>query len=60
MSQIDSYSRDVSGEKEFGFAQSIKVGDTIYVSGQLSHDAEGTFLYPNDLSAQLPAGLVQP
>ncbi|MEU4778997.1 RidA family protein [Micromonospora sp. NPDC023633] len=53
MSQIDTYSHDVSGEKEFGFAQSIKVGDTIYVSGQLSHDAEGTFLYPDDLGAQL-------
>ncbi|MFI6956608.1 RidA family protein [Nocardia sp. NPDC050408] len=53
MTAIDSYSHDVSGEKEFGFAQSIKVGDTIYVSGQLSHDDEGNFLYPGDFDAQL-------
>jgi hypothetical protein len=24
-------------EKEYGYAQAVKVGDTIYVSGQLSH-----------------------
>lgn len=43
MTAIDSYSHDVSGEKEFGFAQAIKVGDTIYVSRQLSHDDEDNF-----------------
>ncbi|MFJ8713486.1 RidA family protein [Streptomyces violaceus] len=53
MPAIDSYSHDVSGEREFGFAQAIKVGDTIYVSGQLSHDDEGNFLHPNDFDAQL-------
>ncbi|MGI5194127.1 RidA family protein [Streptomyces sp. CA-288835] len=53
MSTIDSYSHNVSGEKEFGFAQAIKVGDTIYVSGQLSHDDEGNFLHPGDFDAQL-------
>ncbi|MFE2941460.1 RidA family protein [Streptomyces sp. NPDC059255] len=53
MTAIDSYSHDVSGEKEFGFAQAIKVGDTIYVSGQLSHDEEGNFLHPDDFDAQL-------
>jgi 2-iminobutanoate/2-iminopropanoate deaminase len=53
MTAIDSYSHDVSGEKEFGFAQAIKVGDTIYVSGQLSHDEQGNFLYPGDFDAQL-------
>ncbi|GHA11096.1 RidA family protein [Streptomyces purpurascens] len=53
MTAIDSYSHDVSGEKEFGFAQAIKVGETIYVSGQLSHDAAGNFLHPGDFDAQL-------
>jgi hypothetical protein len=33
MTAIDSYSHDVSGEKDFGFAQPTKVGDTIYVLG---------------------------
>jgi len=31
-------------EKEFGYAQAVKVGDTIYVSGQLSHDDEGNMV----------------
>jgi enamine deaminase RidA (YjgF/YER057c/UK114 family) len=53
MTAIDSYSHDVSGEKEFGFAQAIKAGDTIYVSGQLSHDEEGNFIHANDFDAQL-------
>ncbi|MFH8500646.1 RidA family protein [Streptomyces coeruleorubidus] len=53
MTAIDSYSHGVSGEREFGFAQAIKVGETIYVSGQLSHDDEGNFLYPDDFDAQL-------
>lgn len=52
MTTIDSFSHDVTGEKEFGFAQAIKVGDTIYISGQLSHDEHGDFLHANDLSGQ--------
>jgi 2-iminobutanoate/2-iminopropanoate deaminase len=53
MTTIDSYSHGVSGEREFGFAQAIKAGETIYVSGQLSHDEEGTFIHPDDFDAQL-------
>ena len=53
MTTINSYSHNVSGEREFGFAQAIKVGKTIYVSGQLSHDEEGNFLHPDDFDAQL-------
>jgi enamine deaminase RidA (YjgF/YER057c/UK114 family) len=53
MTAIDSYSHNVSGEDEFGFAQAIKVGETIHVSGQLSHDEEGNFLHPGDFDAQL-------
>ena len=52
MSTIATYSHNVSGEKEFGFAQAIKAGDTIYVSGQLSHDAQGEFLFADDLGSQ--------
>ncbi|MDQ0577232.1 RidA family protein [Agromyces albus] len=52
MSTIDTFSHDVSGEKEFGFAQAIKVGDTIYISGQLSHDDKGDFLHADDLDGQ--------
>jgi enamine deaminase RidA (YjgF/YER057c/UK114 family) len=31
-------------EKEYGYAQAVKVGDTIYLSGQLSHDDEGNLV----------------
>lgn len=36
----------VPWEDDYGYAQAIKIGDTIYVSGQLSHDAEGNFIAP--------------
>lgn len=42
-------SKDAKGmgmpwEADYGYAQAVKVGDTIYVSGQLSHDDEGNFV----------------
>lgn len=39
LASVQSYNYNVSDEREFGFAEAIKVGETIYVSGQLSHDA---------------------
>ncbi len=53
MTSVHSYSHNVSGEREFGFAQATKVGETIYVSGQLSHDDEGNFVGANDFDAQV-------
>lgn len=53
MTSINSYSHNVSGEKDFGFAQAIKAGDTIYISGQLSHDADGEFIGANDFDTQI-------
>ncbi len=31
-------------ETDYGYAQAIKVGDTIYLSGQLSHDDQGNLV----------------
>jgi len=39
----------VPWEDAFGFAQAIKVGDTIRVSGQLSHDEEENLIAPASL-----------
>jgi enamine deaminase RidA (YjgF/YER057c/UK114 family) len=36
-------------EDTFGYAQAIRVGDTIYLSGQLSHDDEGNIVGPAPL-----------
>lgn len=43
--------KDVKGmgmpwEDTYGYAQAVKVGDTIYISGQLSHDAQGNIVGP--------------
>jgi enamine deaminase RidA (YjgF/YER057c/UK114 family) len=36
-------------EDQYGYAQAVKVGDTIYLSGQLSHDDEGNMVAPAPL-----------
>lgn len=52
--------KEVSGfgmpwEDAYGYAQAVKVDDTLYVSGQLSHDAEGNLVgaAPPDMEAQM-------
>src|SRR5215213_6451142 len=40
-------------EKEYGYVQAAKVGDTIYVSGQVSHDEEGNIVGLKDIDAQM-------
>ena len=41
----------VAWEKAFGYVQAVKVKDTIYISGQLSHDGEGALVAPAGLDA---------
>jgi enamine deaminase RidA (YjgF/YER057c/UK114 family) len=38
---------------EKDYAQSVKVGDTIYLSGQVSHDDKGNLVGPGDMEVQL-------
>jgi len=40
-------------EKEYGYAQAVKVGDTIFLSGQVSHDDEGKIVGLRDMEAQM-------
>ena len=47
-----AFHKDVKGfglpwEESYGFAQAVKVGDTIYVSGQLGLDDQGNMIYSN-------------
>jgi enamine deaminase RidA (YjgF/YER057c/UK114 family) len=42
-------SKDLKGsgmpwEEQYGYVQAVKVDDTIYVSGQLSHDGRGNMV----------------
>ncbi|MBO1904047.1 RidA family protein [Microvirga sp. 3-52] len=46
---VNAANHGVAWEKAYGYAQAIKVKDTIYVSGQLSHDAAGNLVAPADL-----------
>jgi enamine deaminase RidA (YjgF/YER057c/UK114 family) len=39
----------VPWETAYGYAQAIRVGDTIHVSGQLSHDEKGNLIAPASL-----------
>ncbi len=41
----------VAWEDIFGYVQAVQVKDTIYVSGQLSHDGEGRLVAPAELDA---------
>ena len=40
-------------EDVYGYAQGIKVDDTIYLSGQVSHDDEGNPVDEGDMEAQM-------
>jgi enamine deaminase RidA (YjgF/YER057c/UK114 family) len=42
-------------ENEYGYSQAVKVGDTIYLSGQVSHDDEGNVLGEGDMEVQMRA-----
>jgi len=49
----ETKSLDMPWEKEYGYAQAVKVGDTIYVSGQVSHDDKGNIVGRGDMKAQM-------
>ena len=43
----------VSWEQEYNYSQAVKVGDTIYLSGQVSHDEAGDIVGVGDMEAQM-------
>ena len=40
----EAKSLGMSWEKEYGYSQAVKVDNTIYVSGQVSHDDKGNLV----------------
>ena len=40
-------------EKEYGYSQAVKVDNTIYVSGQVSHDDKGNIIGRGDMQVQM-------
>ncbi|GAA2384006.1 Rid family hydrolase [Streptomyces coeruleofuscus] len=53
MTTIDVYDHAIPAEAHFGYAQAIRSGDLIHVSGQLSFDEAGGFRPEDDVAAQL-------
>jgi enamine deaminase RidA (YjgF/YER057c/UK114 family) len=45
----ETHGLDVPWEETYGYAQAVRVGDTIYVAGQLSHDDAGNLVGPAPL-----------
>ena len=40
-------------EKEYGYSQAVKVDNTIYLSGQVSHDDKGDIVGRGDMETQM-------
>ena len=40
-------------EREFGYSQGVKVGDTIYLAGQVSHDDTGHIVGHGNMEVQM-------
>jgi 2-iminobutanoate/2-iminopropanoate deaminase len=51
----DSRALGMPWEEEYGYAQAVKVGDTIYIAGQVSHDDDGQILGVGDMVTQMRA-----
>jgi 2-iminobutanoate/2-iminopropanoate deaminase len=49
----EAKSLGMSWEKEYGYSQAVKVDNTIYVSGQVSHDDKGNIVGLGDMEAQM-------
>jgi len=43
----------MSWEKEYGYSQAVKVDNTIYVSGQVSHDDKGNIVGQGNMEVQM-------
>ncbi len=49
----ESKSLGMPWENEYGYSQAVKVDNTIYVSGQVSHDDKGNIVGPENMEIQM-------
>ncbi len=49
----EAKSLGMSWEKEYGYSQAVKVDNTIYVSGQVSHDDKGNVVGRGDIEMRM-------
>lgn len=49
----EAKSLEMPWEKEYGYSQAVKVDNTIYISGQVSHDDEGRVVGQGNMEVQM-------
>ncbi|MEU7062592.1 RidA family protein [Streptomyces sp. NPDC051578] len=49
----DHFGFGVPWEESYGYSQAVRAGDTVYISGQLSHDAAGNLVGVGDFETQV-------
>lgn len=49
----ETASLNMPWEQEYGYSQAVRVGDTIYLSGQVSHDDTGKIFGLGDMETQM-------
>ena len=49
----ETVSLNMPWEQEYGYSQAVRVGDTIYLSGQVSHDDTGKIIGLGDMETQM-------
>ncbi|MFB7476873.1 RidA family protein [Kitasatospora sp. NPDC056184] len=52
-SQVKAFGFGMPWESLYGYSQAVQVGETVYVSGQLSHDRHGDFVGAGDFELQV-------
>ncbi|MER6620788.1 MULTISPECIES: RidA family protein [unclassified Streptomyces] len=52
-SQVKTFGFGMPWESSYGYSQAVQAGDTVYVSGQLSHDRHGDFVGAGDFGLQV-------
>jgi enamine deaminase RidA (YjgF/YER057c/UK114 family) len=55
--QAKTFGFGVPWESAFTYSQALQAGDTLYISGQLSHDKEGNFVGAGDFELQAKTAL---
>jgi 2-iminobutanoate/2-iminopropanoate deaminase len=55
--QAKTFGFGVPWESQFGYSQAMQVGETLYISGQLSHDDSGNMIGVGDFELQMKTSL---
>ncbi|MFE0633010.1 RidA family protein [Streptomyces sp. NPDC058864] len=51
--QSSAFGFGMPWESLYGYSQAVQAGETLYISGQLSHDGDGTFIGTGDFELQM-------